>query len=46
MVYNKQFKILGKLLGSEDMEFDEIRQKIEDIILNTNSEFTGFANKI
>ena len=37
MVYNRQFKILGKLLGEEEMEFDEIRQRIEDLILNSTS---------
>jgi hypothetical protein len=36
MVYNKQFKTLGKLFGSEEMDFEEIKHKIEDTILNAN----------
>jgi hypothetical protein len=32
-VYNRQFRELGRLLGDENMEFEEIKSKIEDMIL-------------
>lgn len=33
MIYTRQFKSLAKLLGNETMEFDDIRDKIEGLIL-------------
>lgn len=33
IVYNKQFKTLAKLFGDEALEFEELREKIESLIL-------------
>jgi hypothetical protein len=33
IVYNRQFREIGRLLGDENMEFEEIKGKIEDMIL-------------
>lgn len=36
-MYNRQFRSLAKLLGNEAMEFDELRHKIEGLILQEMS---------
>lgn len=33
VVYNRQLRELGRLLGDETMEFEEMKGKIEDMIL-------------
>lgn len=33
IIFNRQFKALAKLLGDETMEFDELKQGIEKLIL-------------
>jgi hypothetical protein len=33
VVYTRQFRALAKLLGSESMDFEELREKVEGLVL-------------
>lgn len=44
LVYNRQFRDIGRLLGDENMEFDEIRGKVEDLILEGSGSIGGGVN--